>query len=438
LLTVQSQAASAVVRFFFAEACRQVKHLGFDERQRLHYLCAEAELAQKRCTPSCEELEMRCRSLSKSYVAVAAQQEVKQTQGHQSIWSDQRGEPQLQNRLQDSDKVAPHAVVHSHFNDAYQVFCNMEQRAAPAADQNGITKGKTQVQQPEAFSQPMRRAASKQLAPPLDFVPQYISLDNLQCYRKEYQRFRIGDAIGAKGELLSWVTRGTDPEGSKVIKRLPPPLDFIPSDISREKLEAYRMEYQEFREGGSTGAKGEVEKLVEKDEPHFISLDNLLSVGHEYNVAQAPLHHVRGRVAANSGSASSASSPLHQAIDTSPEHPTHTEGTCRDRAASPTTGSEDEDALPDRQPPSWDSTRDILSDISHLPGPVKNTLLHLPEDDEHDPDEEENKVKLLPPLDFLPNTVSADKLKACWLDYENFRSGTSNGAKGEISKTLQQ
>jgi len=54
----------------------------------------------------------------------------------------------------------------------------------------------------------------------------------------------------------------------------------------------------------------------------------------------------------------------------------------------------------------------------HLPLTVKNTFLHLPEDDEDDQDEEENRVSLPPPHDFLPSTVSVDKLKAYRLDYQ--------------------
>merc|ERR1712032_994712 len=119
-----------------------------------------------------------------------------------------------------------------------------------------------------------------------DFVPQHISLDNLQSYRMEYQRFRTGDASGAKGEVSNRVTQVTDPERGKVSKQLPPPLDFIPADISREKLQVYRMDYQEFRAGRATGAKGEVEKVVSRHEPRFIFLDNLLSVGQKYKTAQ--------------------------------------------------------------------------------------------------------------------------------------------------------
>jgi len=190
------------------------------------------------------------------------------------------------------------------------------------------------------------------------------------------------------------------------------------------------MDYQEFRAGRATGAKGEVEKVVDKNEPRFICLGNLLSVG------QAPLHHAPRQAAANRGFASSASSHLHQAMEASPEHPTHAEGTLRAPAASPTTGSGDEDTWPDKQA-TWDSQGDVLSEMSHLPVAVKNTFLHLPEDDEDDL-EKENRVSLPPPLDFLPSTVSADKLKAYRLDYHKFRSGSPTGAKGEVSETWQQ
>jgi len=45
-------------------------------------------------------------------------------------------------------------------------------------------------------------------------------------------------------------------------KLLPPPLDIIPPDVSGEKLAAYRMDYQNFRAGKPVGAKGEVSDKV--------------------------------------------------------------------------------------------------------------------------------------------------------------------------------
>lgn len=142
LLTVQSKVAGIAVRMFFAETCRRVENLESGERQRLTYLCVEAELAGtgatshrrttygivSKCTISCEDLEMRCRNLSLSY-AVGAQQEVKQLQQEQSFSPDQDTGQRLPDRLPDSDEVALRAVMYSRFNDAYQVSCNVEQRA---------------------------------------------------------------------------------------------------------------------------------------------------------------------------------------------------------------------------------------------------------------------------------------------------------------------
>jgi len=421
LLTVPTQACSIAVRLFFAEAGRRVKHLAFDERQRLACLCAEAEPAEKRGTAECKELEMRCQNLSKVYSPA------------------QRGDPQP---LQNSDEVLPQTAAHNRFNDAYQAFRSMDLIGMPAVSQFSIAEGEIEEEQAKEEA-PARRAGSKQLPPPLDFVPRYISLDSLQLYREEYQRFRTGDASGAKGEMSSQVTRKNDQEESKEIKRLPPPLDFIPSDISREKLEAYRRDYQDFRAGRATGAKGEVQKAVEKDEPLFISLDNLVSVGQQNSVAPAPLRwpgdgRGRGSLGRDRWSASSASSQLHEAMEDLPEPPARTMGRHLVRAASPGTGSEDEGAWPDSKLTSWDSKADMLSDTARLP--IKNTFLHFqeasPEDEEDDPDEEENEAKLPPPLLFLPSTVSADKLKAYRLDYQKFRTGKSSGAKGEVSESV--
>jgi len=41
-------------------------------------------------------------------------------------------------------------------------------------------------------------------------------------------------------------------------KPLPPTLEFLPASISAHKLDAYRMDYQRFRTGKAVGARGEV------------------------------------------------------------------------------------------------------------------------------------------------------------------------------------
>merc|ERR1712008_480120 len=116
---------------------------------------------------------------------------------------------------------------------------------------------------------------------------------------------------------------------------------------------------------------------------------------------------------------------FHRAIEAAPEHPTHAEGTHMEGAESPTIGSEDEDAWHDRQSVSWDSKDYLLFEMSHLH--VKNTFLHLPEDGEDDPDEEEHMARLPPPLSFLPSTVSADNIR---LGYQKFRTLQSSEASG--------
>jgi len=49
-------------------------------------------------------------------------------------------------------------------------------------------------------------------------------------------------------------------------KPLPAPLDVLPGTTSLEKLEKYRLSYQAFRAGKSSGAKGEVSCSVDKEE----------------------------------------------------------------------------------------------------------------------------------------------------------------------------
>jgi hypothetical protein len=183
------------------------------------------------------------------------------------------------------------------------------------------------------------------LPPPLDIIPPSVSADKLQAYRMDYQNFRAGKAVGAKGEVSESVDvdlaadltlesldlavpPGYQPSGSVVFPKalkepmtvgtqarrhlatshtnecvdegfqnvplegawacsvkntfvhvpegggdedgeepihLPPPLDIIPPYVSEEKLEHFRMDYQNFRTGKAVGAKGEVEHSVADD-----------------------------------------------------------------------------------------------------------------------------------------------------------------------------
>merc|ERR1719428_961993 len=50
----------------------------------------------------------------------------------------------------------------------------------------------------------------------------------------------------------------SDSEPELPIKELPPPLDFLPAKVSFEKLQHFRVSYQKFRAGNASGAKGEI------------------------------------------------------------------------------------------------------------------------------------------------------------------------------------
>lgn len=101
------------------------------------------------------------------------------------------------------------------------------------------------------------------LPPPLDFMPHYIPLEKLQTFRENYQRFRAGQPVGAKGEFSS-IAENTVSEKTEELTtftRLPPPLRIVPPDVSNDKLTAYRVNYQRFRAGMAVGAKGELTEV---------------------------------------------------------------------------------------------------------------------------------------------------------------------------------
>lgn len=58
--------------------------------------------------------------------------------------------------------------------------------------------------------------------------------------------------------VLETDTDSTESDSEALAKPLPPPLDIIPADVSRETLEAYRTNYQRFRAGEAVKAKADV------------------------------------------------------------------------------------------------------------------------------------------------------------------------------------
>lgn len=158
-----------------------------------------------------------------------------------------------------------------------------------------------------------QQALAKPLPPPLEIIPPSVPAWQLEAYRVGYQKFRAGDAVGAKGELSTvgaldlaepmllqpWrmqeqgatlvsAQNSSGTEGTSTGSRgetsqpttvsgslrsssakrgkrtfsteeeLPPPLGFMPKFIDMEKLATFRLDYQNFRAGNSNGAKGEI------------------------------------------------------------------------------------------------------------------------------------------------------------------------------------
>jgi len=216
------------------------------------------------------------------------------------------------------------------------------------------------------------------LPPPLDIMPQWVSTEKLNAYRADYQEYRVGNSIGAKGEISKSVARD---EVATLAMKFSPPLDFIPRDISPHKLQEFRQEYRRFRAGESRGAKGELSSVIARSEPCFISLDKLAVCG--------PM--------ATSDSEPSSVRP---------------------------------DALDDVLDKAWGGLG------VHFDMAVKNTFLHFKDDDMEYNCDTRLLTPLPPPLPIIPSSVPAMKLEAYRADYQRFRAGECRGAKGEVSSSV--
>jgi len=212
----------------------------------------------------------------------------------------------------------------------------------------------------------------EQLPPPLDFMPKVINLEKLASFRLDYQRFRAGHATGAKGEITS-STGASSSAAPAVIDdiALPPPLDIIPPTVSRDQLAAWRVGYQKFRSGDAHGARGEVAAATASD------------------------------------------SALPTANRRSARHLSRTCSTCSDEVAS-SRGS--------------------------LPPPValsvKNTFVHIDVREGESGSDDDARPPLPPSLDCIPASVPPDVLEAYRHGYQRFRAGHASGAKGEVSSLV--
>jgi len=226
------------------------------------------------------------------------------------------------------------------------------------------------------------------LPPPLDFMPKVIDLEKLASFRVEYQRFRAGNATGAKGEIAASAQRKPPSEVEcQVTKVLPPPLEIIPESVCKEKLAQYRVDYQKFRAGDSSGAKGEV--------THFVALDT----------------------------------PTPKLLSESPSTPTQSLAAEDPRpSAASAASSSGSRAMPTPMQPGPSSGGPPQVSVS-----VKNTFVHV-EVPGDKPDIDDTPVVRLPPsLPIIPDTVPPEQLDAYRQDYQKFRAGAAIGAKGEVS-----
>mmetsp|Transcript_12489 Transcript_12489/g.35760 ORF Transcript_12489/g.35760 Transcript_12489/m.35760 type:complete len:292 (-) Transcript_12489:325-1200(-) len=212
-------------------------------------------------------------------------------------------------------------------------------------------------------------AGEEQLPPPLDFVPKVIDLTKLTSFRLEYQRFRAGHASGAKGEIASSTNASSAVAlGAVSGEALPPPLEIIPPSVPRDQLAAWRAEYQRFRAGEARGARGEVVAVA------AVASDGPTGDGHR----------TRRLSRGNSTGSDAGGSPL---------------GSLR--------------------PPMAMS--------------VKNTFVHIDVHEGEEASDEEPPPPLPPSLDCIPSSVPPDVLEAYRQDYQRFRAGHASGAKGEVS-----
>lgn len=68
----------------------------------------------------------------------------------------------------------------------------------------------------------------------------------------------LASGVVVKNSFLHVEVEDDDEDSGPPLRPLPPSLEIIPKDVCPEKLAAYRMDYQRFRAGRATGARGEV------------------------------------------------------------------------------------------------------------------------------------------------------------------------------------
>eukprot|EP00403_Amphidinium_massartii_P001259 CAMPEP_0178381178 /NCGR_PEP_ID=MMETSP0689_2-20121128/5847_1 /TAXON_ID=160604 /ORGANISM="Amphidinium massartii, Strain CS-259" /LENGTH=993 /DNA_ID=CAMNT_0020001349 /DNA_START=24 /DNA_END=3005 /DNA_ORIENTATION=+ len=232
---------------------------------------------------------------------------------------------------------------------------------------------------------------SSRLPPPLDCMPRYVDPEKLEMFRIGYQQFRTGQASGAKGEAPSATAWDEPSFDQNDFAPLDPPLSIIPQDISAEELEIYRQGYQRFRAGNAVGAKGEVSSLFPLPQSVHIPSSSSRSSARESRSAAAG---APAAFPANTAAAAAAAAAL---------------------------------AAPASMQQPWTVK-------------TKNTFLHIDDSSAAlalSQDEGAKASFALPDaLEFVCRDISPEKLTAYRMDYQNFRAGNPIGAKGELSTSV--
>lgn len=242
-------ACDFAVRSLFAESARRVDALRLQDRQALASICSAflgmpARQGSAVNEVSCEEIRSWCLTLTRTSVSTAASPpglEVAQGIGPEG--------PCAVGMI-----GTPPGLGQVSFPDG-PAYLVMDSAGRLEAVQHVSTRGFTNI-------------AKSDLPPALSIIPLSVSDEKLAKWRWDYQRYRMGGVRGSKGEVSSTEKQDPDeqeeePDAARnTMGALPPPLDILPSSISANKLTRWRLDYQSFRVGKASGAKGEVQDIV--------------------------------------------------------------------------------------------------------------------------------------------------------------------------------
>jgi hypothetical protein len=212
-------------------------------------------------------------------------------------------------------------------------------------------------------------------------------------------------------------------------KRLPPALDFIPAEVSIERLEAFRLDYQRFRTGSALGARGEVSRSVAGEQDGDDEEDALSSESQREGTETGP--------ACNTSAATAAAAVVPPSAGTI----VATAGACGSLPIAVPEAPEAAQAAPVAMPAASPTAKlaaaVLASNAFSSAWTVKNSFLELEEDGNPCDDEFLAGASLPPPLGIIPGDVSLEKLITYRLDYLRFRAGFATGARGEVESSLQ-